>query len=187
MTIGETLYITDREQWRIWLIDHHTNKKDIWLIYYRQDSGLPRIPYSDAVEEALCFGWIDSIVKRLDDQCFVQRFSPRKPKSVLSELNRERIRRMIALGRMTQAGLDAVRHAFDPSVPQASLCISPDILQALRHDAQTWDNFEHFTDSYKRIRMDWIESARVRPAEFEKRLAYFLKMTAKNKTFGMLK
>ena len=95
MDIGETLYVTNRTQWRNWLSKNYKNKNEIWLIYYNKASGKQRIPYNDAVEEALCYGWIDSIIKNMDEERFVQRFSPRRPTSVLSEMNRERIHRLI--------------------------------------------------------------------------------------------
>ena len=105
MEIGTTLYVKDRRQWRAWLARHHKTAPEIWLIYYKKHSGRPRIPYSDAVEEALCYGWIDSITKPVDEDRWAQRFSPRRPSSRLSEMNRERVRRLIAARRMTKAGL----------------------------------------------------------------------------------
>jgi uncharacterized protein YdeI (YjbR/CyaY-like superfamily) len=88
MKIGKTLYVTNWKDWRIWLAKHYKTETEIWLIYYRKDSGKQRIPYDDAVEEALCYGWIDSIVKTLDKERFVQRFSPRKSTSRLSQINK---------------------------------------------------------------------------------------------------
>lgn len=112
MEISETLYVTKREPWRKWLSKNYNKKKEIWLIYYRKASGKKRIPYDDAVEEALCYGWIDSILKNMDDERFVQRFSPRRPTSVLSDLNRMRIKKMIKENKMTPFGLKAVEHVF---------------------------------------------------------------------------
>src|SRR5256886_5326331 len=113
MEIGTTLYVKDRRQWRAWLASHHKTAPEIWLIYYKKHSGRPRIPYSDAVEEALCYGWIDSITKPVDEDRWAQRFSPRRPSSRLSEMNRERVRRLIAARRMTKAGLARIAHVFD--------------------------------------------------------------------------
>src|SRR3989442_7399108 len=113
MEIGTTLYVKDRRQWRAWLARHHKTAPEIWLIYYKKHSGRPRIPYSDAVEEALCYGWIDSITKPVDEDRWAQRFSPRRPSSRLSEMNRERVRRLIAARRMTKAGLARIAHVFD--------------------------------------------------------------------------
>ena len=81
MKITEKLHVTNRDDWRAWLRKNHSTKKEIWLIYYKRHTGKPRIPYSDAVEEALCFGWIDSLVKKIDDEKFVQKFTPRKGKT----------------------------------------------------------------------------------------------------------
>jgi uncharacterized protein YdeI (YjbR/CyaY-like superfamily) len=187
MRIGKTLYVTTRSEWRKWLTKHHKTESEIWLLFYKKDTGKPRIPYTDAVEEALCFGWIDSIQKGVDKKSSAQRFSPRKPMSVLSETNKERIRRLIAEGRMTQVGLDAVAHAFDPIKDRNhSFRIAADILQALKQDREVWRNFKQFPKSYQTIRVAWIETARKRPAEFAKRLRYFQKMTKANKRFGMV-
>jgi uncharacterized protein YdeI (YjbR/CyaY-like superfamily) len=181
MEIGKTLKVVERGQWRAWLQEHHASEREIWLVYYNKASGKPRIPYNDAVEEALCFGWIDSIVKKVDAERAAQRFSPRRPKSSLSETNRERIRRLIEQGLMTEAGLEAVATLmYEPFE------IEPDVLTALKADARTWQNFEAFPESYKRIRIGWIQAARARADIFEQRLSYFLKMTAQNKRFGMV-
>ena len=92
MEIGETLYVVDRKPWREWLEANFETARDIWLIYPNKASGQPRILYNDAVEEALCFGWIDSIIKKLDNLRTVQRFTPRNPKSGYSQQNKERLR-----------------------------------------------------------------------------------------------
>src|SRR5678816_4889869 len=105
MAMGKTLYVTNRDEWRDWLAKHGQSETEVWLIYYKQQSDRPRIPYDDAVEEALCFGWIDSIVKRIDDEKFAQKFTPRRNTSKWSELNKRRVRKLIREGRMTDAGL----------------------------------------------------------------------------------
>ena len=186
MEIGKTLYVADREQWRAWLAARHDKEKEIWLIYYKKGSGKPRIPYNDAVEEALCYGWIDSIVKGIDDKKYTQRFTPRKPKSNLSAMNRERVYRLLEQGKMTTVGLAAIEHVFDADEQPTEPEIAPDILQELQQDQETWRNFQAFPDSYKRIRIAFIEGARSRPEIFEQRLRHFLKMTAQNKRYGMV-
>src|SRR5512132_3621352 len=105
MDMRKTLYVTDREKWRAWLAKHHRSETEIWLVYYKKQSGRPRIPYDHAVEEAICFGWIDSIVKRLDDERFAQKFTPRRDSTRWSALNKRRLRKLIREGRMTEAGL----------------------------------------------------------------------------------
>ena len=109
MNIGKTLYVTKRQQWRSWLEKNHKIEKEIWLVYYKKSTGKPTISYNDAVEEALCFGWIDSIEKGIDEEKFAGRFTPRKMKSNLSESNILRIRKLIKEGKMTDAGLLVVK------------------------------------------------------------------------------
>ena len=96
MDLGETLYVTEREAWREWLAAHHAAEAEIWLVYYRKGSGRPSLAYNDAVEEALCFGWIDSIVKKHGPESRAQRFTPRRRGSALSEMNKARVRRLVA-------------------------------------------------------------------------------------------
>lgn len=193
MKLGETLYVTTRKQWRAWLAKHHKTKKEIWLVYYRKDSGKPRIPYNDAVEEALCYGWIDSTYKPIDGTSHAQRFSPRRKGSPVSPMNKERIRRLIAAKKMTKAGMESIGHHLTEDVNKVSASeqlkkfqIPDDILAALQADPTVWKHFQTFPESYKRIRVGWIEGARHRPDEFQKRLRYFLKMTGKGKRFGMV-
>lgn len=186
MELGKTLYVTNRKQWRSWLSKNHDKETEIWLIYYRKSSGKKRIPYNDTVEEALCYGWIDSIMKRIDEERFAQRFSPRKSNSVLSNLNKERIYQLIEQKKMTAKGLEAIKHVFDASSKISKCVIKNDLLELLKADEETWKNFQAFPEPYKRIRIGWIEGARTRPEIFKQRLNYFIKMTAKNKRYGMM-
>src|SRR3954469_12279951 len=144
MEVTKTLYVTDREEWRAWLEEHHATEPDVWLVYYRKDSGKARIPYNDAVEEALCFGWIDSTYKDIGDGQFAQRFSPRKANSPFSPMNKERARRLIEQGRMAQAGLDKLGDALAEEFE-----VPADILERLRADEVVWENFQQFPESYK--------------------------------------
>lgn len=188
MEIGKTLYVSDRKAWRAWLSKHHKVEKEIWLVYYKSATGKPRIPHNDAVEEALCFGWIDSIAKRLDDERFVQRFSPRRRRSMLSQMNKERIRRLIAAGKMTKAGLDAVSHAFSHEPDHHESAVATDILKAIKSEPDAWRNFRRLPASYKRIRIAYIESQRRHGMDaFRRSLRNFVRMTAKNKRFGMVR
>jgi uncharacterized protein YdeI (YjbR/CyaY-like superfamily) len=104
MEIGETLYVTNRDDFRKWLIQNHQAKKEIWLIQYKKATKKPSINYVEAVEEAICFGWIDGFEKGMDPERFATRFSPRREKSNWTNTNKDRARRMIAEGRMTPAG-----------------------------------------------------------------------------------
>ena len=100
MEITETLYVTDRSQWRQWLTEHYQIKKEIWLVYYKKHTGKPTIPYEHAVEEALCFGWIDGIEKRIDDERYAGRFTPRNPKTPYADSNKQRLHRLLAEGKV---------------------------------------------------------------------------------------
>jgi uncharacterized protein YdeI (YjbR/CyaY-like superfamily) len=189
MEIGNTLDVYTRKKWRSWLEKNHDRKKEIWLIYYRKRTRMPRIPYNDAVEEALCFGWIDSTQKKMDEERLVQRFTPRRKDSQLSQSNRERIDRLVAEGKMTQAGLDAVAHVYKPGVSIENKFIIPkDILEPLKNNSQAWENFQKFPDSYKRIRIAYIDTRRRHGRElFEASLKNFISKTAKNKRIGFIK
>ena len=183
MEIGATLLVTTREEWRAWLAANHAAAPEIWLLFYTKASGKPHIAYNDAVDEALCFGWIDSLVKKHGPDSRAQRFTPRRPKSRLSPMNKERVRRLAAAGRMTPAGMAAAGDFLDEP-----FIVPADILAALQTDAETWRNFEAFPDSYQRIRVGWIDGSRSRqhPEVFQQRLGYFLRMTKQNKRFGMV-
>lgn len=185
MKLGKTFYTSAPAKWRAWLKKHHKTEQEIWLVFYRKETGKPRVSYNDAVDEALCFGWIDSTVKSIDNESFAQRFSPRKPGSNLSQANRERIRKLIVQKRMTDAGLAAVAHAFSP---QTRFVVPAEILESLKADRDAWKNFQNFPESYKRIRIAYIESRKRHGQEmFERSLKYFIKMTAKNRRIGFIK
>jgi uncharacterized protein YdeI (YjbR/CyaY-like superfamily) len=175
------LHVTTRRQWRAWLKQHHATDREIWLVYHKKHTDKPRIPYNDAVEEALCYGWIDSTARRIDEQRTAQRFTPRRPGSALSEMNRVRARRLIRAGKMTPAGLAAIKHRLNER-----FAIPPDILHALRQNDEAWRHFQRFPKSYQRIRTAFVEGARKRPEMFNRRLNYLVKMTALNKKFGMV-
>jgi uncharacterized protein YdeI (YjbR/CyaY-like superfamily) len=179
MKITKTLHVTNRRDWRKWLKEHYKTAKEIWLVYYKKETGKPRIAYNDAVEEALCFGWIDSTVKSLDEERTVQRFSPRKPKSKYSQANKERLRKLVKQRKVVKEVRETLGNILEDIFE-----IPKDILKAIQANEQAWENFQKFSDTYKRIRISFIEGARKRPAEFEKRLRYFIRMTEKNKQYG---
>ncbi|MEY2506518.1 MAG: hypothetical protein QOH01_847 [Verrucomicrobiota bacterium] len=182
MEIGQRLRVTTRKAWRVWLEKNHARKKEIWLVYATKKSGKGRVDYSDAVEEALCFGWIDGTMKSIDENYFAQRFSPRRSrKSQLSETNKERVRRMVRAGLMTSAGMEKIRDRMSEK-----FVLAPDIAAALKRDPQTWKNFQRFPKWYQRVRVGWLDMSRTRQEIFESRLGYFLKMTKQNKRYGQV-
>jgi uncharacterized protein YdeI (YjbR/CyaY-like superfamily) len=180
MEIGRTLRAKTRGEWRRWLEKNHQKASEIWLVSYTRASGKPFVPYDAAVEEALCFGWIDSIVKKLEADSRAQRFTPRRPNSPVSELNKGRMRRMIEAGKMTEAGLAATPDFHD------EFEASPEILEALKEDSVVWKNFQSFPDAYKRIRIAWIQNTTGNDDVRRQRLDYFLKMTRAGKRFGTM-
>ncbi|MBI5842073.1 MAG: YdeI/OmpD-associated family protein [Chloroflexi bacterium] len=177
--ILNTLHVTNRKEWRAWLRKHYKTEKEIWLVYARKETGEPRISYNDAVEEALCFGWIDSTFKTLDEKHTAQRFSPRRPKSGYSLANKERLKTLIKQGKVIKDVRETLGFLFEEKFQ-----IPADILEALQESEQVWQNFQKFSAAYQRIRIGFIEGARNRPEEFQKRLRYFIKMTEKNKQYG---
>jgi len=179
MEITQTLYATQRHDWRNWLQEHYRSEKEIWLVFTRKGSGKPRLAYNDAVEEALCFGWIDSTVKRLDEEHFAQRFSPRRAKSGYSQTNKERLRKLISQGKLMP---DVLARLGD--VDLEAFEFAADIMAALRENPRAWENFQTYSESYQRIRVAYIDGARDRSGEYEKRLRHFIRMTEQDKQFG---
>ncbi|HJS29941.1 MAG TPA: YdeI/OmpD-associated family protein [Anaerolineales bacterium] len=179
MKVSQTLYVTSRAEWRSWLEEHYQSEPEIWLVYYRKETGKPRISYDDSVKEALCFGWIDSTVKSIDEERFAQKFSPRKSKSQYSQTNKERLKFLIEEGLVKE---DVLARIGD--VAPENFVFPEDIMEALRSNEEAWKNFQRYSPPYQRIRIAFIDGARSRPGEFEKRLDYFLRMTEEDKQFG---
>lgn len=170
----------NREELRLWLENNYEKQKECWVIVKR---GKPQNDdtfwYIDAVEEALCFGWIDSTVKKLDNGITIQRLSPRKKGSIWSELNKERCRRMEKLGKMTQAGKKVL-----PDLSEKGFNIDIDILEALKKDEMVWANFYKFPSLYQRVRIDTIQIKKKNPQLFQKRLEKLIENTKKGIMYG---
>jgi len=173
------LHVTTRAAWRGWLKANYKSRTEVWLVYSRKSSGKPRLAYNDAVEEALCFGWIDSIVRSIDTVRFAQRFSVGKAGSKYSQANLERLRALVRRRRVMSDVLPTI-----PDLSEAEFKIPDDILRAIRANRKAWRHFRSFSPAYVRIRIAFIEGARRRPAEFRKRLAHFVRETEANRQFG---
>jgi uncharacterized protein YdeI (YjbR/CyaY-like superfamily) len=190
MTIFKTLHVTDREDWRAWLKENHDKEQEVWLIFYKKQTGKPVIPYDDAVEEALCFGWIDSIIKRMDDEKFSRKFTPRKADSKWSELNKKRVKKMIRQGRMTEAGLALINAAkksgkWEQVISQPKeLNIPPGIKDALSVNKKAWENFNQLAPSHQRQYIGWITTAKKEETR-QRRLKEALEILAQGKKLGM--
>lgn len=179
MNIEKTLYVTKRNNWRKWLEKNFDKEKEIWLVYPKKSSGKKRILYNDAVEEALCFGWIDSTIKSLDEDSSIQRFSPRNSRSTYSQQNKERIKWLVEHDFIHTSILEKAKQ-----VASEKYIFPKEIIESIKKDKIVWKNYNAFSDTYKRIRVAYIESARKRPEEFRKRLKNFINKTRENKQIG---
>jgi uncharacterized protein YdeI (YjbR/CyaY-like superfamily) len=184
------LYVKSREEWRSWLSRNYAIESEIWLIFYKKATGQPAIGYGAAVEEALCFGWIDSIIKRIDDTKYARKFTPRKDKSRWSKLNKGRANRMIKEGRMTDSGLAKIQAAKktglwdQDSRPQISLDIPPEFAKALARNKKAKENFDRLAASYRRHYIGWIAVAK-RPETRKRRVAESIALLQKGERLGL--
>ncbi|UCE96390.1 MAG: YdeI/OmpD-associated family protein, partial [Candidatus Bathyarchaeota archaeon] len=189
MTREKKLFVTNRDEWREWLRDNHATVKEIWLINYRKATGKPSIPYEDAVEEALCFGWIDSIIKKIDDEKFIRKFTPRKNRSKWSELSKKRAKNMIEAGKMTEAGKVKIREAkesgewFKTTPIRKDFTIPQFIRDGLETNEKALEFFNSLANSYKRNIIGWVASAK-REETRKKRLAEAISLLEQNKELG---
>jgi len=157
----KTLDVGSRQEWRNWLRRHHASDSLIWLVFQRRTTVAQSISYDCAVEEALCFGWIDSIVKRLDDDRYARKFTPRKPDSKWSTINRQRYAKLKARGLLTAAGLKRSPTGRSGDPPRPSLSAIPSLIESeLKADQRAWSNFEQLAPSYRRAYIAWIDSAK---------------------------
>ena len=170
------VYFKKREQWREWLSDHFESETEVWFVFPTISSGETGISYNDAVEEALCFGWIDGVAGTLDQTHQLRRFTPRRKGSPYSRLNVERLIYLDSHGMVHPKVAESVKKVI--AVP---FLFPKDILRALKRDPRVWENFQAFPESYKRIRVAYIDAARKRPEEFRKRLKNFVEKTRENK------
>ncbi|MEH2250058.1 YdeI/OmpD-associated family protein [Nostoc sp.] len=180
-----TFCATSREEWREWLEKNHRTSFGLWLIYYKVKSGKPSVRYSEAVKEALCFGWIDSKVKSLDEERYMQIFTPRKPKSVWSKLNKQYIEELIEQGLMTITGLEKIAAAkqngsWNSLDAIEALIIPLDLKQALEANTTAKKYFEAFNNSSKKNILFWVDSAK-RPETRLKRIEQTVNSVAANK------
>lgn len=155
----------ERVQWRDWLARHHADRQEIWLGFYKRGVDKPCVTNNDAVEEALCFGWINGKVHRLDDQLYLQRFTPRHARSVWAPSNKKRVKKLIEAGLMTEFGMQPVRLAKQNGRWDELDTIDPDRLAedmrlALQANPTAWKNFQQFTDTQRRDYLWWVESAK---------------------------
>ena len=162
----QQIYLEDAKKWRKWLKLNHEKSPGIWLIYFKKHSGKPRVPYNEAVEEALCFGWIDSTVKRIDEDRYMQVFTPRNPKSNWSELNKKRVEELISHGKMTDAGMKAINIAkkngkWDEIIEsQKNYDLSADFVKLFETNEKAFAVYNKLAPSHRKQYINWVMSAK---------------------------
>lgn len=185
----DALLFNNRDDWRLWLEQNHKLCSEVWLIHYKKKSGKQYLHHFEAVQEALCFGWIDSRLKKIDEERFILKYSPRKTKSVWSKINKENAEKMILTGKMTQAGLDAIQEAKRQGLWDRAYTnktkerIPSDLKHALQTDNRAWKNFQGFANSYRNMYCGWVRSAKTDKTR-KKRVSEVVKRSRLNKKPG---
>ncbi len=173
-----------RRQWRTWLGKHHASSPGVWLVFHKGHTGVKSIAYEDSVREALCFGWVDSLVKRLDDERYARKFTPRKPTSKWSDSNRRRWLELETAGLLTPAGLAVAPtdkgYAPPPAIPELPAYIA----RALRANPKAWTFFRELAPTYRRHFVGWIHSAK-RSETREKRTREAVALLEAGKKLGL--
>jgi uncharacterized protein YdeI (YjbR/CyaY-like superfamily) len=179
-----TLDLRTRGDWRRWLAKHHASSRGIWLLRYKQHTGVASMAYEDLVCEALCYGWIDSLVKRVDDNRYAIKVTPRKPTSRWSDLDRKRWQRLEAAGLLAAAGLAAAptekRYALRSRIPELPAYIA----SAFKTNEKAWKTFQALAPTYRRHFVVWIETAR-RPETRERRIRESIELLSAGKKLGL--
>jgi uncharacterized protein YdeI (YjbR/CyaY-like superfamily) len=179
------LDVQTADDWRAWLAEHHASESEVWLVFYKRHTGQPSIDYGDAVDEALSFGWVDSLVKRLDDARYARKFTPRKADSKWSTSNRKRYVELKARGRLAPAGLERAPTERSGDQPRPSLAaIPPYIQQALAARPAAHAFFQSLAPSYQRLYIAWIDSAK-QDATKMRRLKEALGLLSAGKKLGL--
>lgn len=179
-----TIDVRTKQEWRAWLAKNHASCPGTWLVRYKAHSGVESMPYEDVVREALCFGWIDSLIKRLDDDRYVIKVTPRKPESKWSAINRRRWRELEAAGLLAAPGLAAAptgnSYAAKPAIPE----LPPYIARAFKTHVRAWQHFQTLAPTYRRTFVMWIHTAK-RAETRERRIRESIALLAAGKKLGL--
>ena len=191
--MGTKNYLTviTKQEWRAWLKDHHSSEKEIWLVYFKPTSGIKGISYVESLEEALCYGWIDSLINRIDEERYARKFNPRREGSNWSASNKARMEKLIELGLMTPAGLAV----FDPraketsddyaqSIRRGEVPIPEEFTRAIKKNTKAWTFFTQLPPSQQRQSMSWVAAAKKEETR-EKRLKEVIETFAQGKRLGL--
>ena len=187
----KTLNVKKRAEWRAWLAKHHDNETEVWLVYYKKGTGVASIDYESSVEEALCYGWVDSIIKKIDETKYARKFTPRKDDSKWSPSNIKRVKKLLKDGLMTEHGLQKVEAAkqsgkWDDPVqrPELSFEIHPEFAEALKKNKRAKETFDTLAPTYQKQYLGWIEVAK-RSETKEKRIKEALRLLEKGEKLGL--
>jgi uncharacterized protein YdeI (YjbR/CyaY-like superfamily) len=179
-----TLDVRKREDWRRWLARHHASSPGIWLLRHKQHTGVESMAYEDLVREALCFGWVDSLIKRVDDKHYAIKVTPRKPASKWSDVNRKRWKQLKAAGLLEAPGLAAAptgnSYAPHPPIPKLPAYVA----KALKTNLRAWQHFQALAPTYRRDFVVWIHTAK-RPETRERRIRESIELLTVGKRLGL--
>jgi len=184
------LLFKNRDEWRYWLEKNHAILNEVWLIHYKKSLAKKSLNHFDAVEEALCFGWIDSKLKKIDEERFILKYSPRKSKSVWSKINKDNAEKMISLEKMTQAGFDKIEEAKKQGFWDTAYTnlvkerLPSDLKKALLENKTAWNNFKHFANSYRNIYIGWVKNTKNGETR-KKRISKVVERSLNNKKPGV--
>jgi len=189
MKINKSMYFQTRQAWHDWLEQNCQNETELWLIFYKAHTSQPCISYEDSIEEALCFGWIDSIIQKIDDEKYARKYTPRTNTAKWSDSNKRRVAKLLREGRMTEVGLAKIKDLSqiqeEPAVKKAKeLIIPPHVEEVLKEHPKAWENFCNFAPSYQRVYIGWITSAK-RLETIDRRLKEAIELLEQNKPLGM--
>jgi uncharacterized protein YdeI (YjbR/CyaY-like superfamily) len=191
MKITNSIFASNREEWRTWLETNHDKEQEVWLVYFKAQSGKSGIDYEASVEEALCFGWIDSIIQKIDNEKYARKFNPRHVRSYWSSSNKKRMEKLIAEGRMTPVGLAK----FDPQASESSnreaqkirkgeTAIPEEVKERVMSNARAWENFQKLAPSHQRQYVSWVMSAKKQETR-ERRLVELISTLEQGRNLGL--
>jgi len=188
--LNKALLFKNRNEWRSWLEKNHMISNEVWLIHYKKSSSKKNLNHFDAVKEAICFGWIDIKLKKIDEERFILRYSPRKPRSVWSKINKKNAEKMISLRKMMPAGYDKIEEATKQGFWDTAYTnlvkerLPSDLKKALIMNKTAWNNFQHFANSYRNMYIGWVKNAKTEKTR-KRRISEVVKRSFNNKKSGI--